>query len=79
MAQLQAPQRDEVARLSAAENDVLRLTASGLSNEAIALRLCVSPRTVEGRLSVLYSKLGLTEESGLNRRVCAVILYLEST
>jgi pimeloyl-ACP methyl ester carboxylesterase/DNA-binding CsgD family transcriptional regulator len=46
--------------LSARELEVLELVATGLTNEAIAERLCLSTRTVERHLSNLYAKLQLS-------------------
>lgn len=63
-------------RITARERDVLGLVAAGLSNRAIAQRLVLSPRTVEGRLAGLYDKLNFTDESESNRRVLAVLYYL---
>ncbi len=49
---------DEVVQpLSERELAVLRLTAAGLTNRAIGLRLAISDRTVQGHLANVYSKL----------------------
>lgn len=45
--------------LTAREQEILRLLAEGLSNKAIAARLYLSVRTVEGHLARLYEKLGV--------------------
>ena len=55
--------------LSARELEVLRLAADGLDNEAIAIALTLSVRTVERHLQNAYAKLGLT---GRNARTAAV-------
>jgi DNA-binding CsgD family transcriptional regulator len=48
------------ASLTRAELDVARLVTEGLGNKDIALRLFVSPRTVQAHLTHIYTKLGLT-------------------
>ena len=63
--------------LSSRELDVLGRVAEGLSNTAIAEKLVVSERTVEAHVRSVFMKLGLPED-GTNRRVLAVLRYLES-
>jgi HD-GYP domain-containing protein (c-di-GMP phosphodiesterase class II) len=46
------------------EVDVLRLTARGLSNKAIASALFVSPRTVQNHLAAVYDKTGRRTRAG---------------
>jgi DNA-binding CsgD family transcriptional regulator len=58
-----------IHELSRREIDVLRLAATGRSNEAIAAELGLSVRTVERHLSNAYSKLGV---SGKAARAAAV-------
>ncbi|MDN5747603.1 MAG: helix-turn-helix transcriptional regulator, partial [Pseudonocardia sp.] len=52
--------------LTAREQDVARLAAGGLSNQAIARRLVVSVRTVETHLAHAYTKLGIAGRGELN-------------
>ncbi len=52
------PAVDDPAGLSVREREILRLLASGLSNEDIAARLVLSIRTVERHVSNIYAKLG---------------------
>jgi len=59
--------------------DVLRLMAEGKSNHAIADALYVSVGTVEKRIAAVFSKLGLSAEPDLNRRVAAVLIYLRES
>jgi DNA-binding CsgD family transcriptional regulator len=48
------------ASLTPAERDVVRLVSEGLTNNDVATRLFVSPRTVQTHLTHVYSKLGMT-------------------
>lgn len=48
------------ASLTPTERDVVRLVSEGLSNKDVAMRLFVSPRTVETHLTHVYTKLGLS-------------------
>jgi DNA-binding NarL/FixJ family response regulator len=70
------PRRSELDRLTPRELEVLAEMATGGSNAAIAARLVLSERAVEKHTNSIFSKLGLTEEKDLNRRVKAVLLYL---
>jgi DNA-binding NarL/FixJ family response regulator len=47
-------------KLSTREIEVLEFAAKGLRNKIIADRLCISVRTVEGHLSSIFSKLGVS-------------------
>ena len=49
---------------------------TGKTNAAIADELVLSERAVEKHTNSIFSKLGLTEEPDVNRRVKAVLLYL---
>ena len=51
------PAAPEPIELSPRELEVLELVAAGLTNEAIAARLCLSVRTVERHVSNVYVKL----------------------
>jgi DNA-binding NarL/FixJ family response regulator len=72
--------RSLVDQLSPPELKVLAAMAQGLSNEGVAKLLRISPRTVEGHVSRIFSQLGLAETSTTeNRRVQAVLTFLRST
>ncbi|CAN5789327.1 response regulator transcription factor [soil metagenome] len=66
----------DLDRLTPREAEILREMATGKSNAAIAAALILSERAVEKHTNSIFSKLGLTEEKHLNRRVKAVLLHL---
>lgn len=68
--------RSPVAELSPRERDVLERMARGMSNDAIAADLVLSVRVVEKHINAIFSKLGLTEEREVHRRVKAVLIHL---
>lgn len=71
------PRRDDViGRLTDREREVLGLMAEGHSNAAIAERLVVNQRTTETHVGNILSKLDLPPDTGTDRRVSAVILWL---
>jgi DNA-binding NarL/FixJ family response regulator len=71
--------RDEpVTRLSPREREVLALMAEGRSNSAIAQRLFVSEKAVGKHSTSIFTKLGLPPSEDDNRRVLAVLAYLDS-
>lgn len=53
------------AELTPAEERVVVMAASGVSNRDIAERLFLSPRTVECHLSHAYAKLGVRSKAEL--------------
>ncbi len=66
----------DLERLTPREFEVLAEMACGKSNAAIAAALVLSARAVEKHTNSIFSKLGLSEERELNRRVKAVLVYL---
>ncbi|HYO39255.1 MAG TPA: response regulator transcription factor [Nocardioidaceae bacterium] len=61
------------------ELEVLQAMATGLSNGAIAASLFMSERAVEKHIGSVFQKLGVVNESDVNRRVMAVLTFLDAT
>jgi DNA-binding NarL/FixJ family response regulator len=70
------PRRSELERLTPRELEVLAEMATGRANAAIAASLVLSERAVEKHTNSIFSKLGLSEERDLNKRVKAVLVFL---
>ncbi|MGP4110704.1 LuxR C-terminal-related transcriptional regulator [Streptomyces sp. 4N509B] len=64
-------------KLTPRELEVMELMAQGRSNAAIAERLVVTERAVAKHTSNIFAKLGLPPSDDDNRRVLAVLAYLE--
>ena len=67
-----------LAGLTAREREVLSLMAEGRSNAGIADLLVISAGVVEKHVASIFAKLGLPPAEGDNRRVLAVLRYLEA-
>jgi DNA-binding NarL/FixJ family response regulator len=67
-----------LAGLTAREREVLSLMAEGRSNAGIADLLVISASVVEKHVASIFAKLGLPPAEGDNRRVLAVLRYLEA-
>jgi DNA-binding NarL/FixJ family response regulator len=65
--------------LTEREHEVLQELATGRSNSATAKALFMSERAVEKHVGSVFQKLGLAHESDVNRRVMAVLAFLEAT
>jgi len=65
-------------RLTPREREILGEMAQGKSNAAIAASLILSERAVEKHTNSIFSKLHLTEEPDVNRRVKAVLVHLSA-
>ena len=74
--QLMGGQQTKLDELTPREQDVLRLMAEGRSNSAIASALYVTDKAVDKHSNNVFRKLGLTQSSDDNRRVLAVLAYL---
>ena len=67
---------EPLSRLSGREREVLELMAEGRSNSAIAQRLFVTEKAVSKHSTSIFSKLDLAPSDDDNRRVLAVLAYL---
>jgi DNA-binding NarL/FixJ family response regulator len=68
--------RNPLDDLTERERDVLAVMAEGRSNQAISERLYLSPKTVEAYVRGVFTKLGLQQGADDNRRVLAVLAFL---
>ena len=78
MARRTAQDRSPLRTLTDRELDVLREMATGKSNAAVARALHITERAVEKHTNALFGKIGVTEEPDVNRRVLAVLTYLQA-
>ncbi|MGW2162208.1 LuxR C-terminal-related transcriptional regulator [Nonomuraea sp. NPDC001699] len=69
---------DVMRPLSPREREVLALMAEGLGNTAIAERLFVTDKAVHKHIRNIFLKLGLHPDDQSDRRVAAVLRYLDS-
>jgi DNA-binding NarL/FixJ family response regulator len=65
-----------LATLTPRETEVLEQLAQGKNNAAIAAALFLTERAVEKHINSIFSKLQLSEEREIHRRVKATLLYL---
>ncbi|MDK0524194.1 response regulator transcription factor [Streptomyces sp. ML-6] len=72
-------QNTRLERLSPRERDVLALMAEGLGNSAIAERLVVTDGAIHKHIRSIFAKLDLVPTQQVDRRVAAVLHYLEDT
>ncbi len=69
---------EPLGRLTAREREVLELMAEGRSNAAISQRLFLSESAVGKHTASIFGKLGLAPSDDDNRRVLAVLAYLNA-
>jgi DNA-binding NarL/FixJ family response regulator len=74
----QRNRRDPLAALTARELEVLELVAEGWSNSGIARRLYISEGAVEKHVRSIFAKLDLVGTEEENRRVLAVLTFLDA-
>ncbi|MEO7803598.1 MAG: response regulator transcription factor [Actinomycetota bacterium] len=63
-------------RLTPREREVLSEMAQGANNNTIARSLVLSEKAIEKHINSIFSKLGLSEEADVNKRVKAVLMLL---
>jgi len=75
---LARPRRaDPLEELTQREREILALMAEGRSNQGICKALWLSPKTVETHIRGAFAKLGISAASEDNRRVLAVLAFLD--
>jgi len=67
-----------LAGLTDREREVLQAMATGRNNATIAKQLYMSDRAVEKHIGSVFAKLGLADELEVNRRVMAVLAFLDA-
>jgi DNA-binding NarL/FixJ family response regulator len=72
------PADSPLHRLTAREGEILSEMAQGKNNAAVAAALVLSERAVEKHINSIFSKLALSQEPDVHRRVKAVLLFLSS-
>ena len=70
------PPDSPLHRLTARETEILSEMAQGKNNAAVASSLVLSERAVEKHINSIFSKLALSAEPDVHRRVKAVLLFL---
>ncbi|MFF8378186.1 response regulator [Streptomyces sp. NPDC015661] len=70
------PSNRRLEKLTEREHSVLGLMAEGLSNQVIAQRLFLSESAIGKYTTSLFGKLGIVDDGTNNRRVLAVLTYL---
>jgi DNA-binding NarL/FixJ family response regulator len=68
--------RSPLKELTPRETEVLAQVAQGKNNAASAAQLHLTERAIEKHINSIFSKLGLSEEDTVHRRVRAALIYL---
>jgi len=77
IARLLAARPEPLSRFTPREREVLELMAEGRSNAAIGQRLYLSESAVSKHIAGIFAKLGLAPSDDDNRRVLAVLTFLD--
>lgn len=73
----QPRQAAALSRLTPREREVLSELATGFSNRTVAQRLVLTQRAVEKHINSIFAKLDLTVDDSVDRRVKAVLMFLD--
>ena len=77
VSQLLGRRTTPLRRLTPREHEVLGQMAQGRSNAAVAAALCITEKAVGKHTNNIFAKLGLPPSEDDNRRVLAVLAYLD--
>lgn len=69
---------DPLTTLTSREREVLENMAEGRTNSSIAKELHISLSAVEKNANAIFDKLGIAHDAAYNRRVLAILRYLNS-
>jgi DNA-binding NarL/FixJ family response regulator len=69
---------ETLLRLTPREREVLAELATGLSNRRVAQQLVLTQRAVEKHINSIFAKLDLTVDDSVDRRVKAVLMFLNN-
>lgn len=78
MARRTSDASSRLSGLTDREREVLQVMATGRNNATIARQLYMSDRAVEKHIGSVFAKLGLADEQEVNRRVMAVLAFLDA-
>jgi len=78
VARLLTRRRDPLSKLTPRERETLELMATGRSNAAIAAAMVITEKALGKHIASIFTKLGLPPSEDDNRRVLAVLAYLQS-
>jgi DNA-binding NarL/FixJ family response regulator len=69
-------EKSALSRLTPRETEILSEMAQGKTNAGIAGALFLSEKAVEKHINSIFSKLALSQEPNVHRRVKAVLMFL---
>ncbi|CAJ1498725.1 response regulator transcription factor [[Mycobacterium] burgundiense] len=75
---VRSQRRNALSELTPRERDVLQLMAEGKTNSAIAATLSISTGSAEKHIASIFTKFDLAPDQSENRRILAVLRYLDS-